>query len=187
MTKTLVPLSVIALALLAFGCSVESMNPAAALSESEPIPEPWLGVWDATEILGEAARVPFSIEVSNNADGSARLLVREGRRATVENASVLEVGGVHVASIPSEHGGWSLFALEIDGAEETMTIRSLDAAVVKADIVAGIVSGEVIQIGFDDEIVRLTAPSTELRSYLGSRPAAFGAEVLATLQKRMAS
>lgn len=161
-------------------CDVTSTNPpsgTAAHGASVPL----LGSWQVEKLGPVSADRPITVEISEAENGDL-LGVMQTANPREARALLTNIGGTLIASVASDSGDWTLYALAVDTAGTTLEIKELDTAILRRDIEGGLLAGEVLGIDGNDYAVHLKASPEALRAYLEGNSDVFS-EVVAELKK----
>lgn len=131
---------------------------------------PYLGNWVLTEVAGEpvGATATILLEVRSNA-GVYEAEISGSDGSAIKVFELSEVNGSILASVERQSGGWNIFEVFLQQQDEVLKVRLMDIEVVKEDIESEALDGIIRKWTDTEKVVRITATSSELRTYIAGK------------------
>lgn len=152
--------------------------------QGEPIPlDPFLGTWSLVELLGTTPESPTLVRIESDAIGELVVTVSDAAGTTEVNATLTSLGEATILSTMNKNGTWQISNVSLADDGNRLLIQLPDFGLLRDDVAAGVIAGEVRQVDLDqDDLVVVTASTSRLSAYLGTKSDLFQ-EVAAVLEK----
>lgn len=114
--------------------------------------------------------------------GELVLAMPSGSEVRTRIAHLASLGGRSVVSIRNELGNWNVFALELDGAGTTLTVRAPNLEALESAMTSGTLTAARPEFFFDGDEIEIRASAEELAAYFAAHPEVF--DVVAAILTR---